>query len=432
MKSIFWLAMAVFLFLFLPILLSSAAGNPLQAAQAPASRLPISSTSNTLQGSLQSSWGNTATLTSTLYLPVVFEYYPFGWYTVPGIQPADLDLDGDVDLILGSEENNSIIQVYENLGNARFRNSNTVFEFTSPDSRHWNFGITVADFNGDTLPDIATADGWAGMNVYFNRGGLDFDLVQNYTFIGMGEVKGIANADLDKDGDIDIILGDHNGDSRGDRVLFNDGSGWMVDSGQSIGLDVTVDLFAIDLNHDNAPDYISINRYAGEPTRVHFNNGSGFFTTTVDVPDAMDDSDDIQCFAYGENSYCFIANAEGTTKRLNRMLVFDANGTIIVNKGFGTAGAETKGFCLADLNADNYLDLVSANFGLDSLVNYLAPGPGGLLDLAGSQTLFTVLGTTFIGCADFNGDGTTDFVLGFWLPGVQQNEYRLILQEPPG
>jgi hypothetical protein len=248
----------------------------------------------------------------------------------------------------------------------------------------------------------------------------------------MGEVKGIANADLDKDGDIDIILGDHNGDSRGDRVLFNDGSGWMVDSGQSIGWDVTVDLFAIDLNHDNAPDYISINRYAGEPTRVHFNNGSGFFTTTVDVPDAMDDSDDIQCFAYGENSYCFIANAEGTTKRLNRMLVFDANGTIIVNKGFGTAGAETKGFCLADLNADNYLDLVSANFGLDSLVNYLAPGPGGLLDLAGSQTLFTVLGTTFIGCADFNGDGTTDFVLGFWLPGVQQNEYRLILQEPPG
>ena len=172
---------------------------------------------------------------------------PFGRYAVASIEPADLDGDSDVDLILASEENNSIIQVYENLGGAEFRNSGTVFEFESPDSRHWNFGITVADFNGDGRSDIATADAWAGMNIYFNKGNLDFDLSQNYTFPGMGEVKGIDSADLDKDGDMDIILGDHNGESRGDRVLFNNGLGWMIDSEQSIGWDITWDVFAIDL-----------------------------------------------------------------------------------------------------------------------------------------------------------------------------------------
>jgi hypothetical protein len=48
----------------------------------------------------------------------------FGHYAVPNIFPADLDKDGDVDLILAFEENNSIIQVYENLGGAVFRNPN--------------------------------------------------------------------------------------------------------------------------------------------------------------------------------------------------------------------------------------------------------------------------------------------------------------------
>ena len=353
----------------------------------------------------------------------------FGWYAVASIEFADLDNDGDVDLILASEENNSIIQVYENLGGAEFRNSGTVFEFESPDSRHWNFGITVADFNGDGWPDIATADAWAGMNVYLNKGNLDFDLSQKYTFEGMGEVKGIDSADLDKDGDMDMILGDHNGESRGDRVLFNNGSGRVVDSGQSIGWDITWDVFVIDLNHDGAPDYISINRYAFEPTRVHFNNGSGFFATAFNVPNALDDSYDIKCFARGSHSYCFIANSEGSTRRQNRMIVFDVAGTLIVNKGFGRVGAETKSMCLVDMNLDGILDLVAGNYNGDSLVYYLAPGTSGLLDFAGSKSLFAIEGTTAIGCADFNADGLTDFVVGIERPGGQKNEYRLVLQE---
>ena len=117
-----------------------------------------------------------------------------GHYAIPSILPADLDKDGDIDLVLASEENGSIIQVYENLGNAIFRNSGAVFPFESPDLRHWNFGITVADFNEDGLPDIATADAWAGLNLYFNLGNLRFAWLQNYVFPGMGEVKGIANA----------------------------------------------------------------------------------------------------------------------------------------------------------------------------------------------------------------------------------------------
>ena len=358
------------------------------------------------------------------------EVSAFGRNSVANIETKDLDGDGDIDLILASEESNSIIQVYENLGDAIFRNSGNTFDFQSPDERHWNFGITVADFNGDLLPDIATADAWAGLNVYINYGQLRFARSQNYIFEGMDEVKGIASEDIDFDGDIDIILGDHNGDNRGDRILFNDGSGKMVDSGQSIGWDITWDVFIIDVDRDGDFDYISVNRYALEPSRVHFNNGTGFFKEVYDIPNAFDDSMDIKCFTNNNYTYCFIANSEYKNKRQNRILIFDESGDLKINKGFGRIGAETKGLCLVDMNLDGTLDLITGNYNGDSLVYLSKPEENGLLNFDESTPLFSIPKTTFIGCNDFNGDGLIDLIIG--VNPVNENvkeKYYLLLQE---
>ena len=358
------------------------------------------------------------------------EVSSFGRYSIANIETNDLDGDGDIDLILASEESNSIIQVYENLGDAVFRNSGNTFDFQSPDERHWNFGITVADFNGDSLSDIATADAWAGLNVYINYGQLRFARSQNYTFEGMGEVKGIVSDDIDFDGDIDIILGDHNGDSRGDRIFFNDGSGGMVDSGQSIGWDLTWDVFSIDVDRDGDIDYISVNRYALEPSRVHFNNGTGFFKEVYDIPNAFDDSMDIKCFANKNYTYCFIANSEHDNKRQNRILIFDESGNLKINKGFGPIGAETKGLSLVDLNLDGTLDLITGNYNGDSLVYLSGYEENGFLNFDESIPIFSIPKTTFIGCDDFNGDGLFDIIVGVNPADENVKEkYYLLLQE---
>jgi hypothetical protein len=360
------------------------------------------------------------------------EVSTFGHYAVASIEPADLDGDGDVDLVLASEENDSIIQVYENLGYATFRNSGNTFQFQSPEERHWNFGIVVVDFNGDTLPDIATADAWAGLNIYFNYGGLQFAHVQNYTFEGMGEVKGIASADLDNDGDIDIVLGVFNGENHGDRILFNDGSGRMVDSGQSINFDTTWKVFAIDINRDSATDFISVNRYAKEPARVNLNNGSGLFETTDDIPDTLDDSYDVKCYVHGNYTYCFIANSMGEHNRKNRILVFDKKGKVIDDKRFGEFNDETKDLCLVDLNSDGLLDIVAGNYNFGSRVYFAKPDSNGILTFEKSTTLFSIERTSQIGCDDFNGDGLIDFVVGIESAngGECSCEYYLLLQEP--
>lgn len=357
------------------------------------------------------------------------EVSAFGHYVVSSIEIADLDSDGDMDLILASEENDSIIQVYENLGEAVFRNSGNTFAFQSPDKRHWNFGITVADFNGDGSLDIATADAWAGINIYFNYGDLRFNQVQNFTFEGMGEVKGIASADLDNDGDVDIILGDHNGENRGDRILLNNGYGKMIDSGQSIGWDITWDVFITDINRDGALDYISVNRYAHEPGRVHLNDGKGFFNKTYDIPDSVDDSYDIKGFTEGGYTYLFIANSENERGRQNRFLVFDKAGNLIVNEGFGQLGSETKSLYLVDLDSDGTLDLVSGNYNGDTVAYFFKMDANGLLDFDKNLSLFSIQTTSSIGCADLNGDGLIDFIVGIEDRNGDFCQYYLLLQK---
>ena len=344
----------------------------------------------------------------------------FGNAQCASIFVADLDNDGDDDLLLSSEENNSINQVYENTGGGVFRNTGDVLEFNDTGNPRLNFGLAVGDLNGDGLKDIAAADAWAGMNIYLNRGDLRFAWSQAYSFRGLLELKGVGIADLNNDGFTDVVVGSHNGDNRGDRVLLNDGEGNLVDTRQSLNADVTWDIAMVDVNQDRAPDFISINRYAESAQKLNLNNGEGRFMPPVLLPDSVDDSADIKCFTQGKYSYCFVANSWGFSKegeylgrdRYNREFVFNEKGELIQDIRFGEPNAETKEFCLIDFNHDGNMDLVSGNWNGPVVMNLSKPSDNGSLTFGPDIPLFQIGNVSAIGCADFNGDGLFDFVVG--------------------
>lgn len=81
---------------------------------------------------------------------------------------GDLNIDGYLDLVIASNESNTIIQAYLNNGEGYFEKLNYNFPISSDSNPLWNFGIVLKDFNGDGFLDIATADAWRGVNVYLN------------------------------------------------------------------------------------------------------------------------------------------------------------------------------------------------------------------------------------------------------------------------
>ena len=86
-------------------------------------------------------------------------------------------------------------------------------------------GIAIADMNGDHLPDIVAADsnsfsGKGGLSVYLDAGGGSID---SPTFIPTSNFapKGLALADVNKDGEADVVLENNQGTSPNILVLIN-------------------------------------------------------------------------------------------------------------------------------------------------------------------------------------------------------------------
>jgi hypothetical protein len=168
---------------------------------------------------------------------------------VASIACGDVNKDGFVDLVLASGEKGTIIQLYLNDGHGKFSKTDNIFPISPSENPKWNFGIVLRDFNRDGLLDIATADAWRGVNVYRNEGAGRFKRSQVILVPAVNEVKGIDAADVDHDGDDDIVFGGHNGiPDRGDRIFLNDGTGLFIDSGQRLGSDVTWDTIFGDMD----------------------------------------------------------------------------------------------------------------------------------------------------------------------------------------
>ena len=90
--------------------------------------------------------------------------------------------------------------------------------------------VSFADLDGDGDPDLVFSDDGADDTVWFNDGAGRSSTAGRRWASGRRTVR--CSVDLDGDGDVDIAYA---GDNEGDTVWFNDGSGSFTDSGQNPG-----------------------------------------------------------------------------------------------------------------------------------------------------------------------------------------------------
>ncbi len=192
------------------------------------------------------------------------------------IATADIDRDGDIDFIEGVDSGDNVL--YRNDGTGNF----TMTEITDKldDSTK---SILLTDLNKDTYPDLITGNYEEANRVYLNDGNGNFTL---HTETDKTEpTLAIALTDFEGNGDWDYIAANgmdtSNSNCHKDRYYRNDGSGNFASNGQSLKLDDSYALSVADIDNDGFFDYIQGNQGTDETTgayeRTYLSNGDGTF-----------------------------------------------------------------------------------------------------------------------------------------------------------
>ena len=323
--------------------------------------------------------------------------------TTPGVSPrpyggqaCDFNDDGAVDICIVNEDT-SDLRLF--LNNPLTPGAFTTFIQPTSATGSTPSPNEAADFNGDGLDDIVTANTATNtVSVLLGNGNGTFQPRADYV-CGNGP-HGVAVADFDGDGDIDIAAANTSSSNVG--VLLNNGNGTFAPvttfEGNGNG---EWGLTAADMNNDGIADLIVGARFSGRIT-VHFGNGNGTFTPGPSLNTGLsywmlvaadinaDGNLDITCAASSSGGAVHLGDGLGG---LAAPQVFAQDGMIATD--------------VADLDGDGDLDWVLSNFGQGRW--FMLENNDGVLT---QRDIFPA--TSNPACAlilDFNLDGALDIAL---------------------
>lgn len=351
---------------------------------------------------------------------------------------ADLDNDGDLDLVIAVEFSRNKILINDGGGNFTDESTNRL-----PAKDYDSEDIAIADFNSDGSPDLFfVSEDNQENEYYFNNGDGTFRDVSDRIPV-TGTSNAVVTTDINGDGFPDLFIG-NNGPN---VVLVNDGSGFFSNQSNSRlpgTNDITQDLALGDTDGDGDLDLVVGNE---DGNRLLINDGNGFFvdrtqtrlpllsaieeTREVDFADIDGDNDldlyfaNVTLFQSGNNAQDRLLTNQG------------GNFTDVTQSQLPSQNTNTLDADFFDIDRDGDFDVVSGDFGtLDGETgNYTGNNFAKVFINDGSgfysdQTL-TYFPKDFspkvvdFEIADFNGDGLFDiYVANFRSKDV------LLIQQP--
>ncbi len=178
--------------------------------------------------------------------------YPVGSYPI-AVRTGDFNGDGIPDLVVTNAGaggfGDDTVSVLLGNGDGSFQTGPTYVVGSHP------FSVVVGDFNGDGIPDIATANEVSGdIGVLLGRGDGTFLPVTRYP--DSTDPIWIEAADFNGDGVLDLVTANSNGNAL--QVFLGNGDGSFRHFGSFAAADHPTALAVGDLNGDGFPDLAAI------------------------------------------------------------------------------------------------------------------------------------------------------------------------------
>jgi hypothetical protein len=268
----------------------------------------------------------------------------------------------------------------------------------------WATGIAVADLDGDGSLDLALADRSIPGHVAVFLGDGHGTLTSFASVPVRDAPAGLVIADLDGDGKPDIAVTHDTvpyASPSPVSVLIGAGDGTFIPSFASTAGGEPFAIAAGDFNRDGLVDLVVANL----TSYVSLLLGQGGGAVSPPVNFAADPSTSIVVGDFDEDGNLDVATGSGT------LLLGDGAGSFLPGPSF-TGGD----IACADLNGDGHLDLVAARSGM--IVTQLGDGRGN----------FTIADVVEVGnivlkvqVADLNGDGIPDVLLSTMFNGGGAN-----------
>jgi hypothetical protein len=320
------------------------------------------------------------------------------------VHTADLDKDGDADVLSASWCDNKIAW-YENLGGGSFGSQQVIST-----QAHGAHDVHTADLDGDGDLDVLSASesdfkiAW-----YENLGGGSFGSQQVISTLASG-AHSVHAADLDDDGDVDVLSASESDD----KIAWYENLG-----GGSFGpqhvittlADRAYDVGTADLDGDGDLDVLSASAY-DDKIAWYENLGSGSFGPQQIISTQAN---------YAHSVHVADLDGDGDTDVLSASII-DHKIAWYENQGGGNFGSQqvisTQAYGATsvhavDLDGDGDTDVLSASEVDDKIAWYENRGGRGF----GNQQVISTLVSfpTSVHAADLDGDGDADVLSSSWF-----------------
>jgi flagellin-like hook-associated protein FlgL len=255
--------------------------------------------------------------------------------------------DGSLDVVVVNQGGRSVSVLVGN-GDGTFKAALST-STNPPVTGAGSWGMDVGDVNGDGILDVVTGNrnfpGAGSVSVMIGRGDGTFN--QATTMSTAADTRDVELADLNGDGNLDIISADFGDDQI--SIFLGNGNGTFQSRISMTLTDGPIKPLAEDINNDGKLDLIVANLNDGT-VNIFIGNGDGTFQTrrSIGVAGAInvitgDLNEDgfIDMFVSGTTSGVLLGNGNGTFASIRTM-----------SPGSGAWGA-----ALGDLNSDGVLDI---------------------------------------------------------------------------